>query len=115
MSLASLSKAYQTSKKHSQSEESTSVSATVSTLPPAVSQNIIDKLEYETPHMLNGDDGRTHVYVLLKPIAPSKTEFQANIKAITNILVSQCGPKTTIEFYDDSNLLEIVYQYKTRN
>lgn len=115
MSLASLSGIYHKSKKHSQPEEYTSVSATVPTLPPAVSQNVIDNLDYETPYILNRDDGRTRVYVLLKPVTPSKKEFQANIKAIINILASQCGPKTSIEFYDDRDLLDIAYQYKSKD
>jgi hypothetical protein len=113
MSLVVSAGSYHKSKKHIKTENYTVASAPA--MQPAVSNNTIDNLHYETPYTLNSDNGRTHVYVLLKPIAPSEKKFQADIKAIINILVSQCESKTSIEFYDDRDLLDVAYHYKTRN
>ena len=55
-------------------------------------------------------DGGISYYVLLDPVDLNNPTFIDNVKYITNKLVSEKGKKTSIEFFDDKNALELSYK-----
>jgi DNA-directed RNA polymerase subunit RPC12/RpoP len=55
-------------------------------------------------------DGGTSLYVLIDPADPTKSAFKSDIQTLVSRLVADYGAKTSIDFFDNREALEIGYK-----
>ena len=80
--------------------------------PVVTTQAPVADISFETIHVIKNKrfDKGVNIYVLVDPKNYALEESQQQIKSIINRIVSQNGKKTSIDFFDEKDALELHYQ-----